>query len=108
MSKTPPKPTRKNAQHTLEYMILLTLIMAGIIIGGPYAIRSWNAQVKGWEDSVIDSMTDPLMEAPPGAVTIPGCDPNSWGDIGCNMGATDSTGIMFNCSATEILQTRTY
>jgi len=64
MSKTPPKPTRKNAQHTLEYMILLILIMAGIIIGGPYAIRSWNAQVKGWEDSVKDSMTDPMIEAP--------------------------------------------
>lgn len=52
--------TSKNAQHTLEYMILLILIMAGIIIGGPYAIRSWNAQIKGWEDSVVDSMTDPL------------------------------------------------
>ena len=64
MSKTPPKPTRKNAQHTLEYMILLILIMAGIIIGGPYAIRSCNAQVKGWEDSVKDSMTDPMIEAP--------------------------------------------
>lgn len=51
----------KNAQHLLEYMVLLTLIMAGIIIGGPYAIRSWNAQMKGWEDSVRDSMTDPLV-----------------------------------------------
>lgn len=53
-----PRPRR--GQHTLEYMILLTLIMAGIIIGGPYVIRSWNAQIKGWEDSVVDSMTDPL------------------------------------------------
>lgn len=50
----------QKAQHTLEYMVLLTLIMAGIIIGGPYVIRSWNAQMKGWEDSVVDSMTDPL------------------------------------------------
>lgn len=54
------RPTSKNGQHTLEYMLLLILIMAGIIIGGPYAIRSWNAQIKGWEDSVKDSMTDPL------------------------------------------------
>ena len=50
----------KNGQHALEYIILVTLIMAGIIIGGPYVIRSWNAQMKGWEDSVRDSMTDPL------------------------------------------------
>ena len=54
----------KNAQHTLEYMVLLILIMAGIIIGGPYAIRSWNAQGKGWGDSARDSMTDPLINTP--------------------------------------------
>ncbi len=62
----PIKPSKfadKNAQHTLEYMVLLILIMAGIIIGGPYVIRSWNAQMKGWEDSVRDSMTDPLRES---------------------------------------------
>ncbi len=57
------RSTNKNGQHTLEHTILLTLIMAGIIIGGPYAIRSWNAQMKGWEDSVRDSMTDPLQQA---------------------------------------------
>ena len=55
------KLSNKNAQHLLEYMVLSILIMAGIIIGGPYVIRSWNAQVKGWEDSVVDSMNDPLM-----------------------------------------------
>ena len=58
-----PKLTNRNGQHALEYMILMTLIMAGIIIGTPYVIRSWNAQIKGWEDSVVDSMTDPLNEA---------------------------------------------
>jgi hypothetical protein len=59
----PPKFTNRNGQHALEYMVLLTLIMAGMIIGAPYVIRSWNAQIKGWEDSVVDSMTDPLNEA---------------------------------------------
>lgn len=62
LNQKPMKLSQKG-QHTLEYMILLILIMAGIIIGGPYVIRSWNAQVKGWEDSVVDSMDDPLMEA---------------------------------------------
>lgn len=54
---------RRNGQHALEYMILLTIIMAGIIIAGPYVMRSWNAQVKGWEDSVQDSLEDPAMDA---------------------------------------------
>lgn len=63
MVKMSAKLNRKNAQNSLEYLILLTLIMAGIIIGGPYVIRSWNAQMKGWEDSVVDSMTDPLLES---------------------------------------------
>ncbi|MBI5024361.1 MAG: hypothetical protein HZC18_05090, partial [Candidatus Omnitrophica bacterium] len=51
-----PAPRDRRGQHTLEYLILMTLLMAGIIIGGPYVIRSWNAQMKGWEDSVVDSM----------------------------------------------------
>ena len=55
-----------NAQHTIEYVILLTLIMAGIIIAGPYVIRSWNANLKGWDDSVRDSLQDQLLEAPAG------------------------------------------
>ncbi len=63
MLKPPSKLRLKTAQHTIEYIILMMLIMAGIIIGGPYVIRSWNAQIKGWEGSVIDAMTDPLLEA---------------------------------------------
>ncbi|VAX36693.1 hypothetical protein MNBD_UNCLBAC01-1245 [hydrothermal vent metagenome] len=50
---------------------------------GPYVIRSWNAQVKGWEDSVIDSFNDPLTEAP--SVTLPGCE-CTWQDEGCLIG----------------------
>ncbi len=50
----------KKAQHTLEYGIVLILIMTGIIIMGPYIIRGWNAQMKGWEDSVEDSLNEPM------------------------------------------------
>ena len=45
-------------QQAMEYIVLMTLIMAGIIISGPYVIRSWNANLKGWEDSVVDSMNE--------------------------------------------------
>ena len=108
MIKQPTKFSRQNGQHALEYIILITLIMAGIIGGGPYVIRSWNAQMKGWEDSVRDSMTDPLQESSAVIPSITGCDPNSWVDQGCGLGATDSTGIAVNCPATQLLQTRTY
>ena len=47
--------TKKSGQHAIEYMVIITLVMAGIIIGGPYVIRSWNAQMKGWEASAINS-----------------------------------------------------
>lgn len=57
------KIKRESGQHALEYIIVVTLIMAGIIIAGPYVMRSWNAQVKGWEDSVQDSLEDPAMDA---------------------------------------------
>ncbi|MDP8211754.1 MAG: hypothetical protein P9X22_00500 [Candidatus Zapsychrus exili] len=40
---------------------------------GPYVIRSWNANMKGWEDSVKDSFNDPLMESET-IPDIPGCD----------------------------------
>ena len=102
------KLSSQNAQHTLEYMILLTLIMAGIIIGGPYVIRSWNAQMKGWEDSVVDSMTDPLTGAPPNIVPITGCDFVSWGSCGfggcCGLGIPFFGGQSVNCGEQQLLQ----
>jgi hypothetical protein len=40
----------------------MILVMAAIIIMGPYIIRSWNAQIKGWGDSVTDSFQEPLSD----------------------------------------------
>lgn len=108
--KNPMKLSPKG-QHTLEHMILLILIMAGIIIGGPYAIRSWNAQMKGWEDSVVDSMTDPLMEAPPGAVAVTGCDPAPWIDGGCGVLSSPPDpcrNTITTCSQTQKLFLRSF
>jgi hypothetical protein len=102
------KLSDRNGQHTLEYMVLLTLIMAGIIIGGPYVIRSWNAQMKGWEDSVVDSMTDPLTGAPPNIVPITGCDFVSWGSCGfgdcCDLGISFFGGQSVDCGEQQLLQ----
>ncbi len=77
---------RKNnsGQNVLEYMIIMALVMAGIIIGGPYVIRSWNAHLKGWEDSVKISQEDPLLEAPvSNAINPPNC-VYSLLDLGCS------------------------
>jgi hypothetical protein len=57
-------PKNKRGQHFLEYSVLLVSIMAGIVIAGPYVIRSWNALLKGYDTDVRDSFTDPLMTAP--------------------------------------------
>lgn len=97
------------AQHTIEYAVLLTLIMAGIIIAGPYVVRSWNANLKGWDDSVQDSLQDQLLEVSPAATPIQGCNPQSWNDQGCGSGTLDPcTGTTFSCSPQEMLRTRTY
>src|SRR3989338_9151803 len=60
MLKIPPR--KKNAgQNVVEYSLLITLVIGGIIIMRPYVIGSWNANLKGWEDSVEDSFNDPLQ-----------------------------------------------
>ncbi len=59
------KKFNQKAQHTIEYAVVLVLVMVGIIIMGPYVIRSWNAQMKGWEDSVTDSLNDPALKIAP-------------------------------------------
>ncbi len=56
--------TNKRGQHAIEYAIMMILVMVGIIIMGRYVIRSWNANLKGWEDSAIDSMQEPITQVP--------------------------------------------
>jgi hypothetical protein len=60
-------------QHLIEYTTILILVMAGILVMGPYVIRSWNAHLKGWEDSTRDSVTDPMTPGDPGDIVVPGC-----------------------------------
>ncbi|MBF0484628.1 MAG: hypothetical protein HQL25_08010 [Candidatus Omnitrophica bacterium] len=49
-------------QGLSEYVMVALLVMAAIIIMGPYIVRSWNAQQKGWDDSVKDSFNDPFAK----------------------------------------------
>src|SRR3989338_5476352 len=107
MSIKPPKFANKNGQHALEYVILMTLIMAGIIIGGPYVIRSWNAQMKGWDDSVTDSLQDTIEEAP--SFPTQGCDSTPWVPGGCQASMTDQcNGAVTACGVLEMLSSQSY
>ena len=63
----------QSGQNVIEYTVVLTLVILSVIIMGPYVIRSWNANMKGWEDSVIDSFNDPLID-PGNVIKLPGCD----------------------------------
>src|SRR3989338_8384688 len=105
--KSADQSSHLRGQHSIEYIILLTLIMAGIIIMGRYVVRSWNANLEGWQDSAEDSLTDTFPESPP--VTFPGCDANDWQDAGCG-GSTANicTGTDFDCDSTERLWKRPF
>lgn len=59
-----PKTSRQG-QHVSEYTLLVVCVMMGVLIAGPYVIRSWNALLKAYESDVIESFTDPLRQAPP-------------------------------------------
>lgn len=54
---------QKKAQNVLEYTTLILVVAAGIIVMGPYVIRSVNAHFKSWEDAVNDATNDPMEEA---------------------------------------------
>lgn len=97
------------AQHAIEYTILMTLIMAGIIIVGPYVVRSWNANLKGWDDSVTDSIQDPLLEVPAADAPIEGCNPDPETNEGCGLGMYDvCTGSTISCGPLEMLVSQKY
>lgn len=73
----------QKAQNLLEYTIVLVLVIAGIIIGAPYVIRSWNAQIMSLEESVVSSFEEPLLNAPDNAITIDPCICSDWSNGGC-------------------------
>jgi len=86
------------AQHLLEYTVILGIVIAATIIMGPYVVRSWNANLKMWEDTIDDSMTDPLTEAPT-VPQLPYCTCGNWVEGGCGSGD-------WGCEGTEMYQMR--
>lgn len=85
----PSKKLDSKAQQALEFSIMVALIVAGIIIMGPYVIRSWNANMKTTEDSVTDSFRDPLKKVPPPDIDVDGCSCGDWQYGNCGGGTSD-------------------
>ena len=99
----------------MEYTMMLAAIIAAVIIMRPYVIRSWNAQVKGWEESTYDSYHDTFVEAPP--IGLEGCNcEDTWECVlerprQCFCGATISASGDYNppgltCPMFQQLETR--
>jgi hypothetical protein len=68
----------KNGQSMIEYMFIAILVILGVVIMGPYVLRSVNAHFKIWDESVQDSSTENITQAPVGDVppiisTCPPC-----------------------------------
>jgi len=65
--------TKLGGQSTIEYSMVVMLVMAGIIVLGPYVIRSVNAHFKMWEDTTEEAFTDPLKDRDPEGLPKPQC-----------------------------------
>jgi hypothetical protein len=103
------KLRKTEAQHTIEYVVLMILVMAGVIISGPYVIRSWNANLEGWGDSVVDSIQEPILPDPEDIIILPGCSPRAWNDLGCGGSIFDRcAGSDFGCGDRFMLQKQNY
>ncbi len=63
------KTMNKRGQSMIEYVLIAVLVILGIVIMGPYVLRSVNAHFKLWDYSVQDSFTETLTQAPVNAIT---------------------------------------
>lgn len=52
----------------VEYALIAVLVILGIVVMGPYVLRSVNAHFKLWDEGVQDSFTENITQAPVGSV----------------------------------------
>jgi hypothetical protein len=65
-------------QTVLEYLIVATLILAGIVIGGPFLVRSVSGHFRLLEDSTSDSVGEDIRQASAPAPPAGSCVCNNW------------------------------
>jgi hypothetical protein len=71
------------AQSTLEFIMILILVIAGIFVMGPYVIRSVNAYMRSWEISASQLRHSPQQQVPVAQV-------NLCGNGACDFGETNA------------------
>ena len=54
----------KRGQSIIEYSLIAVLVILGIVIMGPYVLRSVGAHFKLWDEGVQDSFTENITQAP--------------------------------------------
>ena len=54
----------KHGQSMIEYALIAVLVIFGIVIMGPYVLRSVGGHFKLWDEGVRDSFTENLTQAP--------------------------------------------
>jgi len=53
------------AQSTLEFIMIIILVLTGIFVMGPYVIRSVNAYMHSWEISAEQARNNPNVQLNP-------------------------------------------
>ena len=89
------------SQSTLEFIMIIILVLAGVIVMGPYVIRSVNAYMRSWEISASQSKQDlsvriqpwELPGGPPPPTLTCGDYDNSSSDCTANNGSLDCTWV---------------
>jgi hypothetical protein len=66
------------AQSTLEFIMIIILVLAGVMVMGPYVLRSVNAYMRSWELSADQAKNNPTViiqpwELPDGPPPPPSC-----------------------------------
>ena len=54
----------KKAQSTMEFCAIIIFVIIGILVMGPYIIRSINAYFHGTKESIKESYLEQIEQAP--------------------------------------------
>ena len=88
----------KNGQSMIEYSLIAFLVVVGVVVMGPYALRSVGAHFKLWDESVQDSISENITQAPVGDAHITSnCPPCTNTKTSCGSSLAGS-----QCSATQM------
>lgn len=88
MTNLPQKHKNNSGHSTVELVMIWVLVLATILITGPYVVRSWFAHLKGMEDAIEDSFNDPFHEAPDD-IDLPACQCDEPTPMGCGISMGD-------------------